>query len=296
MKAFVILCGLLASLCLSAAERQDPSNQYWDAKYFHKATKQSLPLAKKLLNEFDWNKYNTIVDIGCGPGALTVHIAKRAPHAIVAGMDPSESMFQFAQGYYQTPSNVYFRQLELPSRTNYWDFIFSCNAFHLLTREKQIAALKHLALCAKSDKDVPLFMIMAAKTKQPQPFSRAYAATLALPRWEKLRSINLNDYFQPHDEQSFTELCKDSAFKIKEIDCQDEYIKFKDAKGLKRFITSWMGGFEFAAQLPKKEQKKLIKDLVKNYLEEKPLGLDGSAEWRSPRLIVLAEKVKAATL
>ena len=110
------------------------------------------------------DKYSTIVDIGCGPGSLTAHIAKRAPHANVMGVDPSESMIKFAQGYFQKPANIYFHQLCVAFAPNYFDFIFSCNAFHLLPREKQIEAFKYFERCAKY-KDVSLFMIMAAKTK-----------------------------------------------------------------------------------------------------------------------------------
>ena len=288
MKVTAILISLLTILDLAGMDIQDPHNQRWDAKSFHKATKQSLSFAKKKLDEFDWSKHSAIVDIGCGPGALTAHIAKRARHASVAGMDPSESMIKFAQGYYQKPSNLYFCQRELPSMKDYWDFIFSCNAFHLLTREKQVAALKQLAACSKYN--VSLFIIMAAKTDVPQAFSRAYAATVSMPRWEKLRAINLDNYFQPHSIESFKQLANGTGWVIREIGYEDEHIQFKNAKGLKKFIASWMGGFEFVAQLPKKEQKKLIKDLVANYCEEVPLGLDGSADWRSPRLIVLAER------
>lgn len=292
MKIKMLLSCCMFILCAFAAERQLPVNQKWDGKKFYKATKQSLPLAKKLLDEFEWRHFGHILDIGCGSGSLTAHIARRAPHAQVVGIDPSGSMIKFAQGYYQLPENLTFEQATVPNYGS-WDFIFSCNAFHLLPRDKQIAALQQFALCAIPSKDVALFIIMAAKTKQPQTFTRAYAATLAMPRWEKLRAFNLDDYFQPHDADSFKELSKDSGFVIREIECQDEYIKFQNAKKLKEFIASWMGGFEFVAQLPQEEQKKLIKALVANYLEEEPLALDGSVEWRSQRLIVHAEKPKA---
>lgn len=293
MKVSIILCSILLSVSLFAAELQHPSKQKWDGKAFYKATKQSLPFAMRILDTYPLKKYKSILDVGCGPGTLSVYMAKKTDkNTHVAGFDPSESMIKFAQGYYQQPANLYFRQYALPLTMNNWDFIFSCNMFHLLTREKQIETLKTLAVCAMSTKTVPLLMIMAAKTDKPQAFERAYAATLAMPQWEKLRAIKLEDYFQPHDAQSFEQVVKGTRWEVKKTELQDEKITFKNVKRLKKFITSWMGGFEFVAQLPEKEQKKLLSDLVENYKKEVPVTQDGQIEWCSPRLIVHAEKSK----
>lgn len=294
MKATILLTVLLLGCGLNGMDRQDPSKQSWDGKFFYKATKQSLPMAKQMLDEFNWSDYQKIVDVGCGPGTLTAHIAKRAPHAQVMGIDPSESMIRFAQGYYHKQKNLTFVQASLPLEFDNIDFIFSCNAFHLLPREEQIGALKRFAAHVRDDKNVSLFIIMAAKTKVPQAFTKAYAATMEMKRWKKLRAINLDDYFQPHDEQSIRQLVQGTGFEVKETEIKDEHIQFKNAKRLKRFITSWMGGFEFVAQLQQKKQKRLIKDLIAHYLEEVPLAADGSIEWRSPRLVVHAEKPKEA--
>ena len=70
----------------------------------------------------------------------------------------------------------------------------------------------------------------------------------------------------------------------------DEHIIFKNTKTLKKFITSWMGGFGFVAALSSKEQKNLIKDLIRNYTQEIKPADDGTIEWRSPRFVVHAQK------
>lgn len=293
MKVNIILCGLLVSISLFAAELQHPSKQNWDGKAFYKATKASLPFAQQILDTYPLNNYESILDVGCGPGTLTAYIAKKThKNTPVAGFDPSESMIKFAQGYYQKPANLYFRQYALPLTMNHWDFIFSCNMFHLLTREKQIETLKTLAVCAMSTKTVPLLIIMAAKTDAPQAITRAYVTTLAMQRWEKLRDKKLSDYFQPHDAQSFAQIAKDTGWEVKKTEVQDEHIIFNNVNELKRFITSWMGGFEFVAQLPEEEQKQLLSDLVENYTKEVPAANDGKIEWRSPKLIVHGQKPK----
>lgn len=298
MKINMLLNCLTFTFCVFAAEHQLPENQNWDGKAFYKATKQSLPFAQKVLDTYPLASYESILDVGCGSGTITAYIAKKVKKggskASVAGFDPSETMIKFAQGYYQKPDNLYFCQYALPKIFNKWDFICTINMFHLIPLAQQVVTLKILAECAQTNKAVPLVIIMAAKSDKPKTFERAYAATLRMPQWEKLREINLSDYFQPHDTQTFAQITRGTGWEVEKIEIQDEFIRFKNCKSLKRFIRSWMGGFEFVAQMSKKEQKQLIRDLIKNYSgEEKPTS-DGSIVWSSPRLIVHAQKQKAA--
>lgn len=297
MKITILLSGLVVCFCLNSMEIQDPSVQSWDGKAFYKATKGSLPFAKKILDTYPLASYEAILDVGSGSGTLTAYMAKKAKKAgsktAVAGFEPNRSMFLFAQGYYQKPDNLYFCEFALPKIFNHWDFICTINMLHLLPLAQQSAALKTLASCAQTQKNVPLLVIMAAKNNVPQAFERAYAATLGLERWKKLRAIKLEDYFAPHDDRSFRQMAQDTGWVVKKTEMQNEEITFKNVKRLKQFITSWMGGFEFVAQMPCAEQEQLLTDLVENYKKQEPAADDESIKWSSPRLIVHAEKPKA---
>jgi trans-aconitate methyltransferase len=271
---------------------QAPSAQQWDGKYFHKHTKKSFPLAKQVLARHSFEHCKHILDVGCGSGDITAHIARKAPQAQVLGIDPSESMIRFAKGYYERQKNLQFLPKSIPLLDDTFDFIFSCNAFHLIPKAQQQAVLYALEHSACKYKPSTLLMIMAAKTEAPQPFVRAYIATIQMDAWKKLQAINLDDYFQPHNEKSFTPLIENTHFKVKHMESIDEHIIFKNTKKLAKFITSWMGGFGFVAALPKEEQKQLITDLMNNYTKEVQPTADGSIEWRSPRFVVYAEKNK----
>lgn len=268
---------------------QAPAHQKWDGKYFHKHTKQSFSLAHQILADYPLEQHHRILDLGCGSGDITAHIAKRVPDATVVGVDPSGSMIRFARGYYENQKNLFFEDGDAWSVKNDYDLIFSCNAFHLIPKDEHPKVLQHLATNV-AKKKTQLLMIMAARTKTPQPFERAYAATMQMPQWKDLQGINLDDYFQPHNEDTFAILLKDSGFTLTKMKTVDEYILFKNHKKLQKFITSWMGGFGFVAALAKKKQKQLIEDLMVNYSKEVPLSSDGLIEWRSPRFVVHAQK------
>lgn len=292
MNLKVVYGALIIGVPLCAMDKQNPSTQSWDAKKFYKATKQSLPLAKALLDAYPLKLYHSILDLGCGPGSLTAHMAKKAGNQTsVTGIDPSKNMIAFAQGYYQR-INLAFEHNALPQSKNKWDFIFCCNVFPYLPRQQQVDALNVMAQAAVQSKTVPLLLITAAKTNEPGIFDRAYAATLGLERWQKLRSVKLDEYYCPHDVDSFIELAKETPWKVNRCTIEDEYIQFKNVNRLKKFVYSWMSGFAFIAQLPKRERKLLLKDLMNAYVALQAPAPDGSIEWRSARLIVHAEKQK----
>ena len=283
-----------SSYC-DGSSRSLPSHQQWNPRLFRRYTKKSLPLAKEILSHYSFDQCESIIDVGCGPGSLTAHIARRAPKAWVEGMDPSDEMVKFARGYYQDLlfKNLSFKRQEFPETKDSVDFIFSCNAFHLIPKEQQSAILQQFAFCAKKDRTVPLLMIMAAKTNSPQTFERAYGATITMNRWKKLQAVNLDDYFQPHNKETFAQVVENTGFVVKKTEIVDEKIIFSSTRKLGKFVESWMGGFGFVAALPHDEQKQLIKDILSNYiLEEKPAS-NGSIEWRSPRFVVHAEKPKS---
>ena len=296
MKLKLLLLILISSASIAMQKEDDPQapiHQEWNANKFHRATKPSLPLAKQWLQRLTFGKITSVVDVGCGPGALTAFIAKKAPHAQVIGIDPSDTMIRLACVLNGKHKNLHFMQEDMSTTAlnGPIDLFFSCNAIHLLPKEKQKEALKAMARLSNQNNGL-LFAIMAAKTSKPSVFEKAYAATISQGKWKKLQTINLDDYFQPHNEHTFAELARDTGFNICNAYIVDEYIIFKNVNKLKKFITSWMGGFGFIAALPKNEQKQLIEAILKEYIKEVQIEYDGSIEWKSPRLVVLAERSK----
>lgn len=135
-----------------------------------------------------FRKTKRALDVGCGSGDLTAHIAKRAQK--VVGIDPSASMINFAEGYFENQqSNLAFVQADALSfrYSELFDFIFSCNAFHLISKKEQPLVLKRLAAMASPSVVTPLVIIMAAKTEKPDAFARVYGATITMPKWQELR-------------------------------------------------------------------------------------------------------------
>ena len=69
----------------------------WDpGTYLRYADERSRPFFD-LLSRVELADPQTIVDLGCGPGTLTAHLAQRWPGAAVVGLDSSPEMIAAAQ-------------------------------------------------------------------------------------------------------------------------------------------------------------------------------------------------------
>ena len=79
----------------------------WDPKrYLTYADERSRPF-HELLSRVSSDKPQTVVDLGCGPGALTAILAERWPDADVVGIDSSREMIEAAAPY--AGDRVHFR-------------------------------------------------------------------------------------------------------------------------------------------------------------------------------------------
>jgi trans-aconitate methyltransferase len=74
--------------------------QAWDpSQYLRFADHRARP-GMELLARIDHASPASVVDLGCGPGNLTAHLAHRWPHADVTGVDSSDAMLSRAAEQY----------------------------------------------------------------------------------------------------------------------------------------------------------------------------------------------------
>ena len=74
----------------------------WDPAQYRKFAAARLRPANDLLARIDLEAPRTIVDLGCGEGAVTRVLHERWPHAELTGVDSSEAMLRVAMGELDT--------------------------------------------------------------------------------------------------------------------------------------------------------------------------------------------------
>ena len=101
------------------------------------------------------------LDVGCGPGDITVRFAKVFPHWHIDGIDGSQSMLKLGLNMIQSQkleSQISFHQVYLPDGRipqNTYDFIFSNSLLHHLHNPLDLWRSLH----ALSHRNTPVFIM-----------------------------------------------------------------------------------------------------------------------------------------
>lgn len=85
-----------------------------DAKGYSKSSILQWTAAMSVIDNINWSGDEKILDIGCGDGKITAHIAENCTKSAVVGIDVSESMIRFASTHYnqQKHNNLIFFQAD----------------------------------------------------------------------------------------------------------------------------------------------------------------------------------------
>ncbi|HSL45378.1 MAG TPA: methyltransferase domain-containing protein [Anaerolineales bacterium] len=95
----------------------------WDPKLYHKFQAERSAPFFDLLALVEIRPNLRVVDLGCGTGELTRHLADALPDSDVTGLDSSAQMLEKARAFSGT--NLRFMQGDQAQLTGEWDLIFS---------------------------------------------------------------------------------------------------------------------------------------------------------------------------
>lgn len=140
-----------------------------------------------ILNQYDWKGNESILDIGCGDGKITVELAKRVPNGSVLGIDISDNAVQFAKNKFpkNQHSNLDFCHLDFMNSdyTEKFDLIVSVGAIHYIPDQYQ--ALKRVKDSLKPDGEMLLYLVGLGS----DPIWQAMTILLSTPKWQHLKEV-----------------------------------------------------------------------------------------------------------
>jgi trans-aconitate 2-methyltransferase len=100
----------------------------WDPKQYHKFQAERSAPFFDLLSLVEIRPHLKVVDLGCGTGELTRHLADALPDSDVAGIDSSAQMLEKAASH--ASPTLHFERGDQAQLTGEWDLIFSNAALH----------------------------------------------------------------------------------------------------------------------------------------------------------------------
>ncbi len=110
---------------------------------------------RALLTQANLQKDQTILDLACGTGTLSITIKKSFPESNIYGIDADEEILRMARAKatkFQVGIN--FEQGfsdDLPFADDTFDRVFSTLAFHHLSHERKIGTIKEILRVLKND-------------------------------------------------------------------------------------------------------------------------------------------------
>lgn len=118
----------------------------WDPKQYHKFEAERSAPFFDLLALVAVRPNLRVVDLGCGTGELTRHLAERLPGSDVTGLDSSSQMLEKARAL--AGPSLHFEHGDQAELTGTWDLIFSNAALQWSENHRELIPLLFQRLAA----------------------------------------------------------------------------------------------------------------------------------------------------
>ncbi len=120
----------------------------WDAEKYDSVKAPQVDAGKELITMSGIRETDSVLDIGCGTGKLTVELARLAAKGTVVGIDPSEDMLQKAVAVSSGIENVRFVRTgaQTIGFVDTFDFAFSNSALQWVKEQKEAIGRTYRAL------------------------------------------------------------------------------------------------------------------------------------------------------
>ncbi len=120
----------------------------WDAGLYDSTQGVRVNAGTDLMEIASIRNTDSILDIGCGTGTLTIELARRADRGFVVGIDPSPEMLEKAKEKSASANNISLSLMAAQDMdfTNRFDLVFSNLALQWVKEQKETMLLVHKAL------------------------------------------------------------------------------------------------------------------------------------------------------
>lgn len=144
---------------------QSKERQFIPALRFHWATRfydplvrwatKEYPFKRALIAQANLDDNQTILDLACGSGTLSVGIKRRFPNIKIFAVDADREILEQAEyKSFERKLEINFGQSfsdKLPFENNKFDRIFSTLSFHHLTHDKKLKTITEILRVLKND-------------------------------------------------------------------------------------------------------------------------------------------------
>lgn len=235
-----------------AGESRPPT---WDAADYARNSQGQYGWALDNLGKLKLTGYETVLDVGCGDGKITVEIARRVPHGHVVGIDQSADMVALAAQNFELP-NVRFRVLDAQALdfNEEFDAIFSNSAIHWMPAPA--AAIRGITRALKPGGR--MFLSIGGRGTAALP-RKAIEELTVEPRWSPyLAEAASPHYFFGPDE--YLPWLAEAGLHADRVELVPKPMRLPSVQALEGWLrTTWMTYWQ---RLPVEERPDFIRELT----------------------------------
>ncbi|MFZ2471926.1 MAG: methyltransferase domain-containing protein [Methanothrix sp.] len=259
----------------------------WDPADYLKSSSAQYNWAMALIAGLKLHGDERVLDIGCGDGRITAHLASQVPDGSVLGMDLSPEMIGFAAGKYADRSNLSFQvrdALQLHYSADF-DLVVSFACLHWIKDHLSVLKSVHQSLVPGGR-----FLMQCG--------GRGNAARILDLTGHLTASAPWNEYFSgfcfPYNfygPQEYATWLAEAGLRPLRVELVAKDMIHQGQEGLEGIIRStWL---PYTERIPAHLQGEFVKEIARRYLEVYPLDENGRAHVQMMRLEVEAEKPRA---
>jgi len=262
------------------------SGYNWNAQDYAKNSANQFQWAKELIPKLKLQGNETLLDIGCGDGKITVELARYLPNGRVVGVDSSAEMIRLAQHNFPSKDypNLSFHVMNAKKLTFHSEFdrAFSNAALHWIVDQKTV--LNGVKRSLKSGGR--LLFQMAGKGNAKDILSIINKLAAVKP-WKGFFSTMTFPYGF-YDTEEYKAFLQSADLVQLRVELFPKDMKFKGAEGLAGWVrTTWL---PFTDKLPIELRPKFVELIVNRYLKEHPADAEGTVHVGMMRIEVEAYK------
>lgn len=233
----------------------------WQASdYYHQSALQQA-MAQEQLDHLHLAGTERILDLGCGDGKITAHIAARVRDGSVLGVDPSPDMIAFASSHFGPPAlaNLRFELADARHLTyrEEFDLVVSFNALHWVPEQQEALRSIHAAL--KPAGRAQLRLVSDGPRKSLEDVIEEIRGE---PRWAPHFQGFRKPYahFSPDEYRTMAEL---AGFQALQLRVEDKFWDFQTREAFFAFCRATFA--EWTQHIPEQDWPAFISEVLDRY-------------------------------
>lgn len=267
--------------------RKNPRMSTWNAEDYAKNSAAQFEWACSIIRRCKLHGNESVLDVGCGDGKVTLEIAQAVPNGYVLGIDSSQEFINYARKTHLSKvSNLSFEVMDASSISSdkKFDLVFSNAVLHWVPDHSRFlngaaSVLKPggklVTSCGGGKVAAEQIITAVTRVMKKDPWAR-YFESFRCP-------------YTFHTPEEYKPWLINAGFAETNVKLVDKDMKLNGAKGFEGYFRStWL---RYTERVPHDEREKFIGETVNAFSEANPLDTRGFYHIRMPRLEVEATKL-----